>query len=191
MARSFSKITVINQVLLALGLPPIANEKESTAAQFISAKLDELLPILLLSETWRFAVKYREETTPLTQNFSPDYRYSYQLPFDYGRFMQLGAHCITVDFSITDQMILTNSHPFSYYYVVNTIDYSLLPPLFARTLALYAAADSTIPLTQNVQLANLLHGQYQQEKVNALLLNNMEAPIQTMPSNDFDRRIWV
>lgn len=192
MASTFSKLTVINQTLLALGLSPIANEKESEAAEFISEKLDSLLPILLLSETWGFAVKYREDNTPITQNFSPDYRYTYQLPFDYGRFIKLGANRFVLDFSITDNMILTNSRPFQYYYCVNTMDYSIMPPLFARTLALYAAADSAIPLTQNVNLANLLHTQYQQEKLNAILLNNMERDIKGgAPYNDFNRVMWV
>ncbi len=195
MALSCSKLTVINQALLALGSAPVANEKESEAAQFISEKLDSLLPILLLSETWHFAVKYREETTPLTQNFSPDYRYSYQLPFNYGRFIKLGVNRFNLnfllDFEIVDNMILTNSLPFRYYYLVNTMDYSILPPIFARTLALYAASDSAVPLTQNVQLAHLLHTQYLQEKINALLLNNMERDIKGVPYNDFDRVMWV
>ena len=191
MALTFSKLTVINQALLALGSSPVANETESEAAKFISEKLDSLLPILLLSETWRFAVKYREESTPLTQNFSPDYRYTYQLPFDYGRFIKLGANRFVLDFSITDNMILTNSNPFRYYYLVRTLDYSILPPIFARTLALYAAADSAIPLTQNVSLAQLLNSQYLQEKMNALLLNNVEQAIKGAPYNDFDRVMWV
>jgi hypothetical protein len=195
MALPFSKLTVINQALLALGLSPVANETESEAAKFISEKLDSLLPILLLSDTWRFAVKYREETTPLTQNFSPDYRYTYQLPFDYGRFIKLGGYRFNLnfilDFVIIDNLILTHSNPFRYYYLVNTLDYSILPPIFARTLALYAAADSAISLTQNVQLANLLNNQYLQEKMNALLLNTMEQDIKGAPYNDFDRVMWV
>lgn len=195
MAFPFSKLTVINQALLTLGLAPIANEKESEAAQFISEKLDGLLPILLLSDTWNFAVKYRDDNTPITQNFSPDYRYTYQLPFDYGRFIKLGVNRFNLKFllafEIIDQMILTNSRPFRYYYLVNTMDYSLLPPLFARTLALYAAADSAISLTQNVSLAQLLHSQYLQEKTNAILLNNMERDIKSAPFNDFDRVMFV
>lgn len=195
MALTFSKLTVINQALLAIGASPVANENETERSKFISEKLESLLPILLLSETWSFAVKYREETTPLTQNFSPDYRYSYQLPFDYGRFIQLGASRFRLNFlvafAIIDGLILTDSKPFRYYYLVNTLDYSLLPPIFARTLALYAAADSAIPLTQSVQLANLLNTQYLQEKNNALLLNNMERDIKGAPYNDFDRVMWV
>ncbi len=191
MALSFSRLTIINQALLALGSSPVANEKESEAAQFISEKLDSLLPILLLSETWHFAVKYREDSTPITQNFSADYRYTYQLPFDYGRFIKLGANRFVLDFELVDGYILTNSKPFAYYYLVNTLDYSIMPPIFARTLALYAAYDSAIPLKQNVQLANFLHTQYQQEKMNALLLNNMERDIKTAPYNDFDRVMWV
>ncbi|WP_010597621.1 hypothetical protein [Rickettsiella massiliensis] len=191
MALPFSKLTVINQALLALGLSPIANEKESEAAQFISEKLDSLLPILLLSETWRFAVKYREDNTPITQNFSPDYRYTYQLPFDYGRFIKLGANRFILDFELVDGYILTNTNPFIYYYLVNTMDYSILPPIFARTLALYAASDSAVSLTQNVNLANYLEAKYEKEKMNALLLNNMERDIKAAPFNDFDRVMWI
>lgn len=194
MALPLAKLTVINQALLALGSSPVANETESEAAKFISEKLDSLLPILLLSETWRFAVKYREESTPLTQNFSPDYRYTYQLLFDYGRFIKLAGLRfnlnVILDFEIVDNLILTNSNPFRYYYLVSTLDYSILPPIFARTLALYAAADSAIPLTQNVSLAQLLNSQYLQEKMNALLLNNMGQAIKGAPYNDFDRVMW-
>jgi hypothetical protein len=191
MALPFSKLTVINQALLALGLSPIANEKESEAAQFISEKLDSLLPILLLTETWRFAVKYREDNTPITQNFSPDYRYTYQLPFDYGRFIKLGANRFVLDFELVDGYILTNTKPFAYYYLVNTMDYSIMPLIFARTLAFYAASDSAISLTQNVNLANYLEAKYEKEKMHALLLNNMERDIKKAPFNDFDRVMWV
>lgn len=58
---------------------------------------------------------------------------------------------------------------------------------FARVLALYAAADSAIALTQNVQLAHLLESKFQQEKMNALLLENMEQGIKIAAHNDFDR----
>ncbi|WP_218814586.1 hypothetical protein [Rickettsiella endosymbiont of Dermanyssus gallinae] len=195
MALLFSKLTVINQVLLAIGASPVANENESERSKFISEKLDYLLPILLLSETWRFAIKYREDNTPITQNFSPDYRYTYQLPFDYGRFIKLATYRFNLnfmlDFAIVDRLILANSNPFMYYYVVNTIDYSIMPPIFARTLALYAAADAAIPLTQNIQLSNLLNTKFLQEKTNALLLNNMERDIKTAPYNNFDRVMWV
>lgn len=146
MSLAFSKLTLINQALLAIGASPVANENETERSKYISAKLDQLLPILLLSDTWRFAIKYREDNTPITENFSPDYRYTYQLPFDYGRFVQLGHNRFVLDFAIVDELILTNNKPFTYYYAVNKIDYSIMPPLFARALALYAATDSAILL---------------------------------------------
>jgi hypothetical protein len=63
MALSFSKLSIINQALLAIGASPVANENETERSKFISEKLDQLLPLLLLTETWRFAIKYREENT--------------------------------------------------------------------------------------------------------------------------------
>jgi len=185
MPLSQSKLTLINQALLELGLLPVATVNESDAAKFIAAKLDSLLPNLLLATNWHFAVKYREDNTPLTQNFSPDYPYTYQLPYDFGRFIQCG-HQI-VDYLLIDNCVLSHSKPFTYYYTVNHLDYDVMPPLFARTLALATAADSAVALTQNVQLAHLLESKYQQEKMNALLLESMEQGIMTAPHNDFDR----
>ncbi len=185
MASSYSKLTAINQALLELGLLPVAAVNESDAAKFIAAKLDSLLPNLLLTTHWHFAMKYREDSTPLTQNFSPEYPYTYQLPYDFGRFLHSRSQLS--DYALIDGYVLSHSKPLAYYYTVNTIDYAVMPPYFARTLALYTAADSAIALTQNVQLAHLLESKYQQEKMNALLLESMEQGIKTAPHNDFDR----
>jgi hypothetical protein len=130
-------------------------------------------------------MKYREDSTPLTQNFSPEYPYTYQLPYDFGRFIrQLDDR---TDYVLVDGYVLSHSKPFAYYYTVSTVDYAVMPTYFARTLALYGAADSAIALTQNVQLAHFLESKYQQEKMNALLLESMEQGIKTAPHNDFDR----
>lgn len=185
MALSLSKLTLINQALLELGLLPVATVNESDAAKYIAEKLNSLLPNLLLITYWHFAMKYREDNTPITRNFSSGYPYTYQLPYDFGRFYYCGSQC--VDYQLVDGYVLSHSKPFSYYYTVNSVDYAVMPTYFARTLALYAAADSAIALTQNVQLAHLLESKYQQEKMNALLLENMEQGIRTAPYNDFNR----
>lgn len=57
MALPFFKLTVINQALLASGFSPLANEKQSKAAEFISEKLDSLVPILLLSSMLSLIVR--------------------------------------------------------------------------------------------------------------------------------------
>ncbi len=189
MPLSLSKLTLINQALLELGLLSVATVNESDAAKFIAAKLDNLLPNLLLTTHWHFAMKYREDNTPITQNFSPDYPYTYQLPYDFGRFFHCGSQC--VDYQLVDGYLLSHSKPIAYYYTVNSIDYAVMPTYFARALALYAAADSAIALTQNVQLAHLLESKYQQEKMNALLLESMEQGIKNAPHNDFDRMRFV
>lgn len=84
MALSLSKLALINQALLELELLSVATVNESDAGKFIAAKLDNLLPNLLLTAHWHFAMKYREDKTPITQNFSPDFSYTYQLPYDLG-----------------------------------------------------------------------------------------------------------
>lgn len=185
MALSLSKLTLINQALLELGLLPVATVSESDAAKYIAEKLNSLLPNLLLTTHWHFAIKYREDNTPITQNFSSDYPYTYQLPYDFGRFSHYGSQC--VEYQLVNNYILSHSKPFSYYYSVNSIDYAVMPPYFSRALALYAAADSAIALTQNVQLAHLLESKYLQEKTNSLLLESMDQGSLTAPNNDFDR----
>lgn len=183
-----SKLTVINQALLEIGKLPVTNEDDSDAAKGISAKVDILLPVLLRRTRWKFAIKYIEDNTPNTLNFSPDFNYTYQLPADYGRFFMFSSLCFPIDYMIVDGLLLTNVKPVQYYYIVNTADYDALSVMFVRALAVYVAADMAPTLTNNVELIKVLNAKAREEIANAVLFDDMERRVRTTPYNEYDRQ---
>lgn len=185
-----SKLDVINQAMIEIGRLPVTNENDSDASQLISAKIDLLLPLMLLETTWNFAVKYISDSTPNTQQFSPEYLYTYQLPFDYGRLFRFQTNCWPLTYMITDGLLLTDILPIQYYYIVNSIDFDAFNALFYRALSLYTASDSCLVLTNNEQLTQYLAQKYEKAKSDAMLFNDMERDVRTVPYNDYDRTVW-
>ena len=191
MALPVAKIDVINQALMELGRLPVISESDSQDAMLIGAKIDILLPLLLLSSTWNFAIKFVNNNTPTTVTFSPDFVYNYVLPFDFGRFFKFGSNSFPLYYEFVDGLLLTNIKPVQYYYVVNNVDFDAISTAFYRALAVFAAADSCMALTQNAGLTKYLLDKYKEEKSNAILLNDMERDVVSTPYNDFNRQTYI
>lgn len=191
MTLPVAKIDIINQALMEIGQLPVIQETDSQAAQLISAKIDILFPLLLLSSTWNFAIKFVSNNTPSTQSFSPDFVFTYVLPFDFGRFFKFGTNTFPLYYEFIDGLLLTNVRPVQYYYVVNNVDYSAITTAFYRALSLYAAADTCMVLTQNAPLTKYIQEKYEMDKSNAILLNDQERYIGSTPYNDFDRQTYI
>lgn len=187
-----TQLQLINRCLSELGRPNVGAVSESDDAAYVANKINELYPELLLDYNWNFAVIYRTDDTPLVTNFSPDYIYSYQLPGDFGKFFKFaatGAQWPIYEFA--DGMLLAQTRPVQYYYISNQVSFEALPPLFSRSLILYAAAKSAPTLTNNVQLATYLEKEYEKAKIRAIIQNDMERSVSTTPYNDFDRITFV
>lgn len=187
-----SKLTVVNQALQELGRLPVTAINDDDSAIVISNKLDALLPEMLLRTDWNFAIQYVSINTPLSSDFSPEFTYSYQLPFDFGRFDRFSPTITYAgNYRIVDGMLLSNVRPVQFYYVVNNISYASIPALFERALVMYVSARTCMTLTNNVQLTTYLEGEYKEALMNAILSNDMERRVVTMPYNDFDRTTFV
>jgi len=189
-----SKLDVVNQVLGELGRFPVASILNTDdAAQIISSRTDLLSLELLQRTDWNFAIEYFSSTTPLAQSFSPDFLYSYALPFNYGKFDRTSPMYpnFGLYYRIVDGMICTNANPISFYYVVNQVDYSVITPLFERALITYVASDVCLVLTNNAQLEVYLKAKYDEKLNDALRSNDQERYIQSTPYNDFDRMVYV
>lgn len=184
-----SKLDVVNQVLSELGRLPVDNIDTDDQAQIVSKRLDTLLPEFLLRTPWNIAIKYVTDNTPLTQNFSPEFVYTFQLPFDYGRMFKFWQ--MWYDYEILDNFLLSNQRPVMYYYVVNNIDYDLITPLFMRCLVLYTASTVSMVLTQDLKLTQYLYMAYKEKLNDAILQNDMDRRVQATPHNDFDRLSYI
>lgn len=191
MSLSISEIDVVNQALIEIGRQPVVQITDSPDSKLIAAKLELLLPVFLASTVWNFAVKYVTNNTPLTVPFSPDYQYSYQLPADYGRFWKFGTNVYPLVYQFTDGLLLTDVRPVSYYYIVDSVPYDVITPLFFRALSIYVASDVAFVLTNNAELVKYLRAKYENESSNAILLNDIERDITTTPFNDFDRQVYI
>ncbi len=187
-----SQLQLVNRTLSELGRLAVASINDSEDAQYVAAKLFEMLPELLLEYNWNFAVKYRTDDTPTTTIFSPDFSYTYQLPGDFGHFFKwaaTGAQWPIYEFA--DGYLLAQTKPVQYYYIVNVCDYAVLPPLFARALVLRAASESAPSLTNNVTLADYLKKKYDIVMAKAILQNDMERSVLETPYNSFNRITFV
>lgn len=195
-----SQIDVINQVLNEIARPAIDAVLLQTGAPpdalVVQNKLNLLLPDLLLRGEWVFAVKYLLNNTPNTVSFSPDFLYSYTLPPDYGRFYALSPLStynanFGLYYAILDGQFCTNSKPLQLYYIVNNVDYSVLPAAFTRALVYYCAFEVSMPLTNNLELTAYLKQKYKEALTDAVRYNDMERMVISTPFNDFDRQVYI
>lgn len=187
-----SLLDLTNRALSEIGKLPVVAITDNFAAQYVSDKIFELYQEILLDYNWNFAVTYVANYSPLTTNFSPDYVYSYQLPGNYGKFFKwasTGAQWPL--YAIIDGMLLANTLPVQYYYIVNDLPFQFWPPLVARMLVLYVAAKSAPTLTENVGLTKYLESEYEKMRTKAILQNDMERSVMSTPYNDFDRTTFV
>ena len=187
-----SLLQLVNRSLSELGRLPVTAITDSDDALYVSAKIEELYPEVLLECNWTWAIVYRSDSSPLTNNFSPDYVYSYQLPGNFGKFYRwasTGSQWPIYEF--VDGLLLANTLPVQYYYIVNDAAFEVLPPLFSRALILYAAAKSAMTLTNNLQLVAYLEKEYEKSKYKAILENDMERSVVSTPYSDFDRLTYV
>jgi hypothetical protein len=187
-----SLLDLVNRSLSELGKPAVEILGGSPLAQTVQNKIIELAPEVLQDYNWNFAVVYVANYSPETQNFSPDYVYSYQLPGNYGKFFKwatTGAQWPL--YAIIDGMMLANTLPIQYYYIANDIVFESWPPLVARALVLYAASKVAPTATNNLKLAQYLYKEYEQARVKAILWNDMERSVMSTPYNDFDRITFV
>jgi hypothetical protein len=187
-----SLLDLTNRSLAELGKPSVQAITDSDASQYVANKILELYQEVLLDYNWNFAVVYISNSSPETQNFSPDYVYSYQLPGNYGKFYRwatTGAQWPL--YAIIDGMILANTLPIQYYYIRNDVPFEIWPPLVARALVLYAASKSSPTLTNNTGLTGYLQKEYEKARTKAILWNDMERSVMSTPYNDFNRITFV
>jgi hypothetical protein len=188
-----SKLDVVNASLNELGRQAVQALDQSADSQILSAAVDGFMQELMTKTDWNFLIKFVKDNNPLSQSFSPDFVYSYQLPPDYARMDRFSPQSTNFGFyyRIIDGLLCTNSKPMQYYYVSNATDYSVITPLFFQALSLYLAFRRCMVITQDQNLTRTLSGLYMDKITAAILLNDMERYVETAPFNDYDRQTYI
>lgn len=187
-----SLIDLVNYSLSEFGSPPVSAISDSPLALIIANKIKQVHPELLLLDNWTFGIVYREDNTPLSNNFSPDYQFTYQLPGDFGRFYRWASTSSQYPiYEFVQNLMLAQVMPVMYYYIANNVPYSILPPLYSHMLSIYAAHQVSLANTENVKLTEYLFAKYEKIKSQAITYNNMDRPVFQMPYNDFNRLLYI
>lgn len=188
-----SMADVVNQVLNEFGRLPVPDYTQDQSGILISNKVNVLLPELLLSTDWNFAITYVIDSSPIIPPISPEYYYNYQLPPNYNRMDRISWFTINFGlvYRIIDNILMCNVYPIQYYYVVNNADLGVISASFYRALVLYVAATTCMAITNDEKLTAYLNVEYKNKRIDAIRQNDMDRQIFSTPYNDFDRSTYI
>lgn len=190
-----TQLDIVNQVLNLIARTAVDNVNESPQAILINQRYPNLLKNLLRKAIWNFAIAFKSDNTPLTTTVSNEFLFNYQLPANYGRFWRMEAQSTPTFgfvYQIVDNIFMTNANPINYWYVVNYVDASVIPPPFEQALVYYIASQVCLSLTQNKQLSDELKFEF----INTYLPDAIqqvayEQMIIQTAFNDFDRQSYI
>lgn len=184
---------VVNQVLNELGRNAVPDYTQDQSGTLIAAKVDVLLPELLLRTDWNFAITYVVDSSPIIPPISPEYYYNYQLPPNYNRMDRISWFTINFGlvYRIIDNILMCNVYPIQYYYVIDNVDLGMISYSFYRALVLYTAFVTAMPITNDEKLAAYLKAEYKEKLIDAIRQNDMDRMVVSTPVNDFDRQTYI
>lgn len=176
-----SRLDIVNGVLRLLGRAPENSlRSDNELLKSIDYAIDPSAETLLLYHDWTFAIKFHKFTTPMTESFSPEYKYTFKLPYDFGRIHRFLCSCTAPKpccFEIINNLILSNRCPVEFYYVINKVkDFNILPAFFVRVLSYFIAQDIALAYTNNLTLQQYLAVKYKEELNLAVNYNNVNKP---------------
>ncbi len=165
-------IQIINRVYNLLGRSHQDSSVSDEWGQIISDTIDAKLKIMLESNTWSFAVKFKE-LAQRTSTTNPAFKYQYPLPIDcfkvlevYKPYTQDGIVSISNPiepylYEILGKDLFSDTDSILVKYKVGDISISELPQSFIDSLAYLSASELAINLLENSQLSQMFLMSYE------------------------------
>ena len=173
-----TKLQIINNALTFLGNQPVATlNLQNTVVQSMSSIYDLILPDIMASHPWHFALKWVELVQDPTPPEIDTWTYSYHLPVDYiqsWNFYPLGNFTI-----VHDKLIWTNMSPPWKWGYIGTVSEGDFPGYFALLMSYALTAESAMLVTENPQIAQYWEGKASQQRV---IAQNRDFTAQPNPS---------
>jgi len=148
---AFNAVEIANTALVMLGAPPITSFSDaSTQAQLAERLYDLTRDEVLESRPWTFATK-RSTLTRASNPTGSEWLYSYTLPSDYLRLIQINKDEVATiqnKYAIEGNKLLTDEASVEAIYVARITDATLYSPLFVETLTTKFALKMAGPLLQ-------------------------------------------
>ena len=154
-----SKIEICNQALTKLGQPAIMSVSDNTpTARKCFDEFESALGTVLRAYPWPAAM-VRKELPRLEEAPPFGFNFFYQIPGDAARIVEIitgGAR-----YQIEGQRLLTDAESVRMRYVSRSVPVDTLDDQLAEVIALNLAMRLCIIITENPQLKDMLHSEYQ------------------------------
>ncbi len=171
-----SRLEVINDGLVRLGVPPLASLSDQSAQALAADSIYTTISDAALSEhPWSFA--YREKRLPKLSLDSEelrasDFEYVYQLPVDYLRVLGLRSYYF---YQLAGDQMYSNDKEAQVVYVARVPE-STWPAYFAKLISFQFAAAVAITLTEQTSRAELMFALADQQRRMARSIDSLQTP---------------
>ncbi|MFP3915362.1 MAG: hypothetical protein ACLFWM_10845 [Actinomycetota bacterium] len=171
-----SELSIINDGLVRLGVPPIASLEESSAQAIGAGNIYPRVRATALADfPWSFATQQTDLsrlTVPEGDRQWAGYEYVYQVPLDAARVLGLESKD---SYWISGWRLFTDAKDARMVYVAN-VEESHWPAWFAQAVALQFAAAAAIMLTDATTRADLMYREAQSAMQRARSLDAQQVP---------------
>jgi len=171
-----SRLEVVNDGLVRLGVPPLASLADQGAQAIAADSIYQTVAESALAEhPWSFAL--REQQIPKLEIDDEDRRnfrfdFAYQLPGDRLRVLGLQSHD---EYRLAGDQLYTNDNDAYVIYVAN-VDESRWPAYFAKLVSFSFAAAVAITLTEQTTRADLMYRLADEQRRTARTSDSLQTP---------------
>jgi len=171
-----SKLEVINDGLVRLGVPPLASLSDQSAQALAADSIYTTIKEAALSEhPWSFA--YREQllpkiTLPEADLRAIEYEYVYQLPNDYLRVLGLRSYYF---YQLAGDQLYSNDEEAHLLYILNA-DEAAWPAYFSKLVSYQFAGAVAISLTEQTSRAELMFNLAESQRRRARATDSLQTP---------------
>ena len=169
---AYSKIQIASNALILLGDEPIsAFDGNGSGAVAAENLYDTSYSAILTSFRWNFATK-KKQLSRLTESPQNEYKYQFQLPSDL--LLMITTYPAST-YRILGNKLYSNSQKVEIDYIYK-IDEANFPHYFVKAFEYYLAMQLAIPVTEDLNKAQLMEQMYNKEVRKARYADGQSAP---------------
>ena len=185
-----TKLQIINNALTFLGNQPVATlNLQNTVVQAMSSLYDLILPDIMASHPWHFALRWEELVEDPTPPLNPRWTYSYHLPVDY---IQAWKSYPVGNYNIVySKLIWSNISPPWKWGYIGSVSEGEFPGYFSLLMSYALAAEAAMLVTENPNIAAYWQGKASQQRVIAQNRDYTAQPNPSFVSNPIWNSHWV
>lgn len=184
-----SVIGIVNSALYKVGAKKqiVSLDEGTPAANFMSARYEDLRDDLLRAHPWNFAVK-RVKLARLAETPAYEYDYKYAMPSDIIRTLLLSDNSAgtgVVDYREESGTYFSNAEELWLKYVYKVTDPNQMTADFREVLALKIAIEAAITIANSNSMSETMEARFQKAMLKAMSVDSMSDRPSSLPSGSW------